>query len=172
MHAAESAELRDEQIALRIECDAVRRQHETLTPLRRRNLVGAGSLFRVGTDARHDRACLVEHGHAAVQFADDRVVPVDRDGSRQQQILRDDAQEGPIEREMYDAIVGAIAGDDAGRLKPRVDRQLVQRVEAVGRLLAAERGDVLAGLVEPVDVVAGVPVGDIEVAVGRDVQCP
>ena len=51
-----------------------------------------------------------------------------------------------------------------------VDCELVERVEAVGRLLAAERGDVLPGLVEPVDVVAGVAIGDVKVAVGRDVE--
>ena len=55
-------------------------------------------------------------------------------------------------------------------VKRRVDRQLVQRVEAVRRILPAERVEILAGLVEPVDVVARIAVGDVDVAVRRDVQ--
>ena len=55
-------------------------------------------------------------------------------------------------------------------VEARVDRELVQRVEAVGRLLAAERREVLAGLVEAMDVVAGVAVGHVDVAVRRDVE--
>src|SRR5690606_11534669 len=73
-------------------------------------------------------------------------------------------------REVDDPVVRAIGGNQARRLEAAVDRELVERVEAVGRLLAPERGEVLAGAIEPVDVVARVPVGDVDVAVWRDVD--
>ena len=57
-----------------------------------------------------------------------------------------------------------------GGIEARIDGDLVQRLEAVGRLLAAEGLQVFAGLVEAMDVVARVAVGDEEVAIGRDVH--
>jgi hypothetical protein len=42
---------------------------------------------------------------------------VDDDRRRQLQILRHDAEELPVQRQMHDAVVGAIAGDEARRLK-------------------------------------------------------
>ena len=71
---------------------------------------------------------------------------------------------------MEHAVVGAVAGDDARRLKPGVDGELVQRVEVVRRLLAAKRREVLARAIESMDVVARVAVRDVQVAVRRDVE--
>ncbi len=61
VNAAEQVELRDEQIAVRVDGHAVRRQHEAGPPLRRRELVGADALLGVGADALDDLAGLVEN---------------------------------------------------------------------------------------------------------------
>jgi hypothetical protein len=90
--------------------------------------------------------------------------------ARQQQVLAKHTQNSPV-TEVHDAVVGAVAGDDAAhRLKPRVHGELVQRAEVVRFLLAAERGEVFPGAIEAVNVVAGVAVGHVEVAVGRHVE--
>src|SRR5688572_20973732 len=80
MHAAECAEFRNEQIAVRVERDAMWREHESLAPPCRRKLVGADALLGVRADSSHDGARLVEHRHTAGELADDRVVAVDEIG--------------------------------------------------------------------------------------------
>ena len=141
-----------------------------VSPQLRLELVGADALLGVRADARHDGPDLSSTLTWPLSSPTIGVVAVDDDRRRQQQIFGDHAEELPVERQVHDAIVGAVAGDEARRLEARVDRELVQRVEVVRRLLAAERCEVLAGLVEAVDVVAGVAVGDVDVAVGRDVH--
>src|SRR5689334_10974308 len=79
VNAAERAELGNEQIAVRVERDAMRREHEPRPPLRGWNLVGADSLLRVRPDSSDDGTGLVEDGHTPAQLADDRVVAVDDD---------------------------------------------------------------------------------------------
>jgi hypothetical protein len=71
---------------------------------------------------------------------------------------------------MDHAVVRAVARDQPRGLEARIDGELVQRVEAVGRLLAAERREVFAGLVEAVNVIARVAIGHVDVAVGRHVE--
>src|SRR5687767_5161304 len=138
MHPAERAELRDEQVAARIERDAVRRKNESLPPLCRWDLVAADSLLRVRAHGGDYLSRLVEDRDPAGQLADDRVVPVDDDRGRQEQILRDHTDECPLERHVDDAIVCAIGRDDARRLKAGVDGELVQGVETERGLLSAE----------------------------------
>jgi hypothetical protein len=69
-----------------------------------------------------------------------------------------------------DAIVRAVAGDDANRLKARVDGELMKRVEIVRFFLAAERSQIFARLVEAMNVVAGIAIGYVKVAVRRDIH--
>jgi hypothetical protein len=64
-------------------------------------------------------------------------------------------------------VVRAISGDQTQRVESRVDRELVQRVELVWLLFAAETVEVLSVFIEPVDVIARVPVCDVDIAVGR-----
>ena len=144
MHAADGVELGHEQSPRSLIATPCGEQHETGPPLLGLDLVGADAGLGVRADLRDDVARLVEDRDAAAELADDGVVAIDGDGGRQQQVLGDDAEELAVERQVDDAVVGAVAGDDARRLEARVDRELVQRVEVVGRLLAAERLQVLA----------------------------
>ena len=139
-------------------------------PQLRLELIGADSLAGIGTELRHDLAGFVQHTDLASELPNDGVVSGDDHRRRQPQVFGDDAQEFPVQGQVHDAIVGAVAGDQAHRLVARVNRELVQRAEVVGLLLAAERFQVLAGAIEAMDVVAGVAVGDVEVAVGRHIH--
>ena len=142
----------------------------TRAPLLRRHAIRADAVGCVRADVSDYIARFVENRHAAVQFADDRVVAVDRNRGRQQQVVVDDAQERALERQMHDAVVQPVRRDDARGIEARVHRDLVQDVEAVGRGLAAERAEIAAARIEMVDVVARVAIGDVQIAVRRHIH--
>ena len=66
------------------------------------------------------------------------MVTADHDCRRQQQILRHHTEEFTGERHVHDAIVGAVAGDEAHWIEARIDSEFVQCVEALGRRFATE----------------------------------
>src|SRR5690606_4653505 len=101
-----------------------------------------------------------------LQLADDHVVAFDRECGREHEPVVHDAQELAVEPEMHDAIVQPVRRDDPRRLEARIDGDLMQDVELVRRRLPSEGLEVVAGGIEPVDVVARVAVSDVEVAFG------
>ena len=133
-------------------------------------LVAANSRLGVGSEPGHHLAGFVENRDLTLQFPNNGIVAGYRDGRRQQRIVGHDPIKIAGERKVNDAIVRAVAGDDANRLKARVDSELVKRVEIVRFFLAAERSQILARLVEAMNVVAGIAIGDVEVAVRRDIH--
>ena len=146
---------------------------ETTVPGRRLiglELVAANSRLGVGSEPGHHLAGFVENRDLTLQFPNNGIVAGYRDGRRQQQILGHDSDQIAGERKVNDAIVRAVAGDDASRLKARVDGELVKRAEGVRLFLAAERVQVFACPVEAMNVVAGIAIGHVEVAVRRDIH--
>src|SRR5262249_54238225 len=111
-HAAVLVELRHEQIAVAVDGDAVRCGEDAGAPLFGLGLVGAGAGLGVRAEPADDLAALVEHADLSLELSDDRVITRYDDRRWEQQVLRDDAKQLAVEREMEYAVVGAVARDD------------------------------------------------------------
>ena len=96
---------------------------------------------------------LIKHRHLTAQFGDGGVIAPDRHRGWQHHVLGDHSKELAVQRQMDDPIVRAVDRNDPHRVKSRVESQLVQSIKIIGLLLASERRDVFAFLVEPVNVI-------------------
>jgi len=139
VNAAEDVVFGNEDVAVLVERHAVRRGDDAGTPFVGLGFVGADFVRSgVGAEFRDHLPCLVENGNLAPDLADRGIIAVDGHRCGLEHVLRDHPEEFTIQRQVDDAEILAVAANDSRRIKARIDGNFVQRLEAVGFLLAAE----------------------------------
>ena len=165
------AVLGHEEISPGIEGNPVGRGHDAGAPLDPWGPVGTDLvLVVIVAELLEDLSLLVEEGDAALDLTNGGEVPVDGGTCGKEKSLGNLTDELAVKRHVDDAHVGPIRAEESGRGEAGVYDDLVEGAKLVGFPTTAKGGEVLAGLVKAVDIVRGVAVGNIKVAVWCDIH--